>query len=178
MRLAYASFVTVAIAASAAAQPAPMPGQAPDTLTKVYECAKETDDSKRLTCYDAAVGALRTAQETGAFAAIDTQQVKELEREAFGFRLPSLPKLVFPTLKPEQVETGPETVALSVARLGRMDGKTSVVMSNGQVWIILDTEVNRHIKAGAAVTIRAASLDSYLLSAEKGGASLRVRRVQ
>jgi hypothetical protein len=179
MRFACISLVTFAAAATASAQaPAGQLGKAPDTLAKVYACADVTRDAERLACFDNAVTALKTAQETGAFAAVDSAQVKELQREAFGFRLPSLPKLAFPTLRQETEATAPVEMNLTIARLGRADGKTTAIMSNGQVWIIVDSETNRNLRPGADVTIREAALESFLLSFAKGGAALRVRRTQ
>lgn len=179
MRFACISFVTFAAAATASAQsPAVKLGDAPDTLAKVYACAGVAGDAARLACFDDAVSALKTAQDTGAFAAVDTAQVRELQREAFGFRLPSLPKLAFPTLRQGVETAAPAELSMTVARLGRLDGKTTAVMSNGQVWVVVDTESNRNLRAGAEVTVREAALESFLLSFAKGGAALRVRRAQ
>jgi len=49
-------------------------------------------------------------------------------------------------------------------------------MSNGQVWVQIDDENARNAREGGAVTIRRASMGSYLMSVEAGGPAIRVRR--
>jgi hypothetical protein len=58
-------------------------------LVQVYACAEKTPDAVRLACYDQAVSALRTAQAQGEVTAIDKGQARQIERESFGFNLPS-----------------------------------------------------------------------------------------
>jgi hypothetical protein len=67
---------------------------------------------------------------------------------------------------------------MKIARLGRLDGNQTFIMDNGQVWAVIVAEENRRARPGATVTVRKASLGSYLLSVENGGAALRVRRVE
>ena len=63
-------------------------------------------------------------------------------------------------------------------RLRRRDGTASFTMTNGQVWSQIDNESPRNARAGGQVTIRRASMGSYLMSVEAGGPALRVRRTQ
>ena len=51
-------------------------------------------------------------------------------------------------------------------------------MSNGQVWVLVDTDDNRLARAGAAVTIKRAAVGSFLMKVDAGGAAVRVRRAQ
>lgn len=168
------------LAGTAAAQPAPSP-QSPEALAKVYACANITESEARLACFDAAVSGLRTAENTGEFAAVDANRVREIQRESFGFTLPSLPRLGLPGTRRADgtvVDEAPATQAMKITRIGRLDGNQTFVMDNGQVWAVVVTQENRNARPGATVTVRKASLGSYLLSAEGGGPALRVRRVQ
>lgn len=165
----------------AAAQTAPEPGQSPEALAKVYACARIAVAEERLACFDAAVAGLRTAETTGEFAAVDANRVREIQRESFGFSLPSLPRLGLPGTRRADgtvVAEAPSSQTMKVVRAGRMDGNPTFTMDNGQVWAVIVTQENRNVRPGAVVTVRKAALGSYLMSAEAGGAALRVRRVQ
>ncbi len=181
MRALCISLVMVLTLAGPAAAQSAAPPQSPEALAKVYACAAITEADKRLECFDAAVSGLRTAENTGEFAAVDANRVREIERESFGFSLPSLPRLGLPgTRRPDGTEVAgaPSSQAMKIVRTGRMDGNPTFIMDNGQVWAVIVTQENRLARPGATVTVRKASLGSFLLSVEGGGPALRVRRVQ
>lgn len=173
------SFLACATGA-AHAQSAPPAAQSPEALGKVYACAEISDAQQRLACFDAAVAGMRTAETRGEFAAVDANRVRQIERESFGFTLPSLPRLGLPGRRDTDGITAetPQSQAMKIARTSRFDGRNSFVMDNGQVWVLLDTQENRFAKQGAAVTVRKATLGSYLMSVDAGGPALRVRRAQ
>jgi hypothetical protein len=56
--------------------------------------------------------------------------------------------------------------------------RPTFTLDNGQAWQSVDSETNRNARAGAAVTIRKAFGESYLMSVAAGGPGIRVRRVQ
>lgn len=180
MRIALASLSFIALAVAPAwaqeQQPAPTPG----VLDQVYTCANIGEEAARLACYDAAVGRLRQAQTSGDLVAVDRQQARELEREAFGFSLPSLPRLFGSGgggHGPDQPDVA--EMQLEIARVShRRDGTAAFTMTNGQVWTQIDDENPRNARAGGRVTIRRAAMGSFLMSVEAGGPALRVRRTQ
>ena len=174
--LALATGAALLAASPALAQPAAP--ASPQVIQQVYACAEITDATARLACYDAAVGAMKTAQTGGQFAAVDAAGVHRLEREAFGFSMPSLPRLGLPGFgRGAQEAEQTDKVAMSIRRVGRMDGHTAFVMDNGQTWLVIDDGAdNWRARSGAAVEIRRASLGSYLMKVIGGGAALRVRR--
>ena len=167
---------TVLLGAPAArAQPAPP--ASPEVMQKVYACAAIADTTARLACYDAAVGELKAAEAKGDFAAVDAAGVHRLEREAFGFSMPSLPRLGLPGFTHTAEAAQADNVAMTIRRVGHMDGHVAFVMDNGQTWLSIDdTKENLHARSGAPVEIRRASLGSYLMKVMAGGAALRVRR--
>lgn len=178
MRLAIAGVIFLGLAAVATAQQQRDARANPETLDRVYACATITDEHERLACYDAAVGNLRAAQNRGDVVAVDRQQVERVNREAFGFSLPSLPNLFgggqhgdHPAV---QALTEQDMTIQSVQRLGT--GRAVFTMSNGQVWAQIDDENSRNARQGGEVTVRSAIMGSFLMSVKSGGPAIRVRR--
>jgi hypothetical protein len=175
MRVVFASLCFVALAVvPAAAQERPAGN--PAALDQVYQCASITDQAQRLACYDSAVGRLREAQTSGDLVAVDRAQAQEVEREAFGFSLPSLPRIFGRGEDGAEPEFAEMQLTLDRVVM-RRDGTATFYMTNGQVWTQVDNENPRNARAGGEVTIRRASLGSFLMSLRNGPA-LRVRRTQ
>ena len=57
----------------------------------------------------------------------------------------------------------------------RADGRGVFTMSNGQIWVQVDGQTPRRVRAGDQATIRRAALGSFLMSLPHGPA-VRVRR--
>lgn len=174
MRAILISLCFVAFAAPAVAQDNP---PSPAVLDQVLACGTVTNEAERLACYDSAVAQLRAAHESGNLVAVDRQQVQEIERDAFGFSLPSLPQIFRrgdDSGTPEVAE-----MALTVERVSlRGDGTGTFTMSNGQVWSQIDGMNARHVRVGTQVIIRRATMGSFMMSVPSGGPALRVRRSQ
>lgn len=177
MRAVLASLCFIVCAGAAAAQtPSAAPNAPPEALNQVYSCANITDDAQRLACYDQAVGRLRQAQTSGDLVAVDRHQAETINREAFGFSLPSLPHLF--SRGDGQAIGAVEEVELEVARVQqRGDGSAVFTMTNGQVWQQIDNENGRNVRVGGHVRVRSASMGSFLMHVDAGGPALRVRRV-
>ncbi|WP_416878622.1 hypothetical protein [Litorimonas sp.] len=79
------------LAQSAAAQDSNL--KEANELSAVFACKSETDPMERLACYDAAVGQFEQAQQSGELITVSKSQIEEVERDSFGFSIPSLPKL-------------------------------------------------------------------------------------
>lgn len=179
MRAALAGLLFIAFAAPAAAQDEPQ--ATPGVLDQVYGCANIADDGQRLACYDGAVGRLREAQTSGNLVAVDRAQAEEIQRDAFGFSLPSLPRLFGSRSgggAPATTGVGEVSeMRLEIASVvRRRNGPATFTMSNGQVWTQIDDENARNARQGGSVTIRRASLGSFLMSVDAGGPAIRVRR--
>ncbi len=183
MRIVLASLAFIAFAGPVAAQE--QSAQTPDALNQVYACRDIADETQRLACYDGAVGRLREAQTSGNVVAIDRGQAQEMDREAFGFSLPSLSRIfggggggnqsAASTPRFEPVDE----IAMEIASVvHRRNAPSTFTMTNGQVWVQIDDEVARNVRQGGSVTVRRASFSSYLMSVEAGGPAIRVRRQQ
>ena len=117
---------------------------------------------------------------------MDRTQAEELDREAFGFSMPSLSRLfgggnddADNTARSEPRFERIDEMPMEVARVVRRgDGTISVTMTNGQVWSQIDNENGRNVRVGGQVIIRRATFGSYLMSVPAGGPALRMRRTQ
>lgn len=174
MRVVLASLCLIAFAAPAAAQEPPA---TPDALTQVYACAALTEEAARLTCYDTAVGRLRTEQSTGNIVAVDRGQIETIERESFGFALPSLPTIF--RRDPTREQEAMSEANFTIERVSRhADGRSTFYMTDGAAWTQVESESARNARPGENVTVRRAALGSFMMSFESGGRSQRVRRSQ
>ncbi|MBX3430114.1 MAG: hypothetical protein KF779_11100 [Hyphomonadaceae bacterium] len=180
MRIILASLAFIALTGSVAAQEQ---HPTPDVLNQVYACRSIADEAQRLACYDGAVGNLQSAQNAGNLVAVDRQHAQEVDREAFGFSLPSLSR-IFGSANSASNPSAPQferidNIQMEIAGVTRRRNLPSTFrMTNGQVWVQIDDEVARNVREGGTVTIERASLGSYLMHVEAGGPAIRVRRQQ
>lgn len=181
MRLVFAGLLIAALALPAAAQTS-APQRSPDNpavLDEVYNCAQISDEHQRLECYDHAVGRLHEAQTRGDVVAVDRQQAERVNREAFGFSLPSLGNLFGGGGSRSRIQT--EDIAEIAAHITRISqdrsGHATFTLDNGQQWEQIDDENPRNAHNGGGVRIRRAMMGSFLMHVEAGGPAIRVRRV-
>lgn len=150
------------------------------STTNVYACIDVAEDLERLACYDAAVGRLKAAEETGDVVTVTRQQVEEVKRDSFGFSLPSLPKLVMPKLGGDDDGGEIKEMTIAVDRITRGgDGKFIIYLENGQVWQQIENKkVYYSAKRGVEnVTIKSAALGSFRMQFDDG-VPFRARRIQ
>jgi len=65
----------------------------PDELQAIYACKSIEDAGKRLACYDSSVGRFEAAEKSGEVVTVSKTAIEKVERDAFGFNIPSLPSL-------------------------------------------------------------------------------------
>lgn len=176
-RLAPAVGAAVLLGAGAAiAADTPKPRAA--ALQAVVECRKVADASERLACYDAATGALETAERSGEVVVIDKAQVQEAQRAAFGFNF-RMPAFLSGSGRGDDGKpTAPEIDRLEavVLEARQVSGKWRIVLEDGALWYQTDnTYVARPPKKGSKVVIKRAAMGSYFLSVE-GQLSMRAKR--
>jgi hypothetical protein len=130
-------------------------------LQKLIDCRKIADNAARLACFDEAAAAMDQAEAKGDIVVVDREQARKVRRQAFGFTLPSL-SLFERGEKPEEIDTMQGKIA---AARQNSAGKWVIRLEDGAVWAQVDTnEVPNAPQAGDPVTIRKASLGSYMLS--------------
>ena len=175
------SAVTLSIA-PLSAQNLPNSASSSETtpLAPLYACAAKTDPMERLNCYDSAVGAIKAKEAAREIVTIDAPKVQQMRREAFGFNLPSLPKLGLPKLDRDKAANSDiERQTMQLERIGRSGGVSTFVMTNGQVWANLENvEIDLPRNPPFNATIRTAALGSFILSIDGRNRGYRVRRIQ
>jgi hypothetical protein len=151
--LAMAIVVTLANAAAAASPAAAEPGA----------CTRLDDDRLRLACFDA-LFPRGGPQGTAPAAPEAAFGVNDAVRRARG----------------EQPGTDamPAKIESTVTRLDPLaPGRTRITLANGQVWEQVEPSARFQPRPGDTVTVRQASLGSYLMRARRG-AAVRARRLR
>jgi hypothetical protein len=170
---ALAALLAAALPASVAVAQPKAEGRAALVQT-LSDCRKLADDSARLACYDAAAAALEQAEAKGDIVVVDREQARTVRRQAFGFQLPSLSMFE----RGDEKETVDNVSAKIASARQDGSGKWILRLEDGAVWQQVDVqELTLYPKPGQGVTIRKASLGSFMASVE-GRRAFRVRRVE
>lgn len=145
----------------------------------VYACAALENDADRLACYDTAVGRLQQAEEAGDITTVSRTEVETVQKEAFGFSLPSLPTFgrnSDEAAQPKQVDR----IELAVASISETAlGKLIVRLENGQVWEQTDSDRVYYSKRKGveSAEVKRAAFGSFRMKLD-GGRAFRVKRVE
>jgi len=174
------SIVTASLLGVLAAA-APMLAQARDkepasrapAFQEVLNCRAIADSGQRLACYDAAAAKMGEAESHGEIVVIDRAQARRAHREAFGLPLPSL-DFVTRALAPGEVDR-----VEGVVRSTRADasGRWTFALEDGAVWRMIDGNLFRDPHPGSKVSIRRATLGSFIMNVD-GQPAVRVHRDQ
>ena len=153
---------------------------AQSTSDALVACAKETDDARRLRCFDAVVADLRSAPAAPAAsvaatasapppaASPPTPAASVSREDKFGAR---------GDLDRERREELKEITAKVTEVGARPHGELVVTLDNGQVWAERTVNAKIKVKVGDTVKIEAGALGSFLLIAPNGRSS-KVSRVR
>lgn len=136
-----------------------------------HRCAKVLDDAERLSCYDSAYGK-PVPQAPVAAAAAKPVAVPESMRPPV--QKPAAEKQAKPAKedKPALARVTSTITALDHFR----DGRFQATLQNGEVWTQSEPDTRFEVHVGEEVTIRPASLGSFLLDAKNG--TTRVKRAK
>lgn len=146
----------------------------PSALAPLYQCAEQTDTAARLACYDAAVADLKGKEARKEVVAIDKAGATTLRREAFGFRLPSLPKLGLPGFSSD----GRDVETKQTKSVASVNGLT-LTTTDAQIWQLTENVgFDPPSRTPFDVVISQAALGSYLLQIKGMNRSWRARRLE
>ena len=161
------AFAALVIADSAGAQETRSP-----TIDDVLACRAETENTKRLACFDRAATALSDAAAKKEIQIVTREDVRRTRRSLFGFALPKLPFFS----GDDSGDTVPDIIEAVVKSVrGDGYGRYTIVLTDGAVW--RNTEELRFAPtAGDKLQIKAAALGSYMMKVN-GGRAVRALRV-
>jgi len=150
-------------------------------LNSIYACTSILNDSERLACFDNAVPVLQVKEKKKEIITIDAEGAKAIERDSFGFSLPSLPKLGL--IKPRSKDVKKPAQVFKVKSLSNRRGKITLVMENNQVWQQTSGDIGYIPKGDLTAKIKPASLGSFFISltnqdGDTGRKGVRVKRIK
>ncbi len=171
------------------------------SFAQLLACRAMTDPVEKSACYDAAVDEIQRVAQGGNVSIVTDVQIENLERDAFGFNLPSLPKLRLPTLAGVQKHSidansvsakgdGAGTVVSKDNKgeivkitfdLERMvlrpNGRARFILTNGQSWVQTDnSQIRVSQRRAKFVEIKKGAIGSYLLRINGVRNAIRVKR--
>jgi hypothetical protein len=143
-------------------------------LQQLIDCRKLTDSAARLACYDGATVALDQAEAKGDIVVVDREQARKVRRQAFGFSMPSIT-----LFERGETQADIENITAKVGTAGRNGaGRWVIELEDGAVWTQVDSnELHRNPKPGMSVSIRKATMGSFLMSIDNMRA-FRARRTE
>lgn len=192
--------IAVGILLSLGNRPARAADTDKDPLAALRKCRTISDPSRKAACYDTAMDALEADRAANKISIITGTQIEGLQRDAFGFNLPSLPRLRFghapgapgknalsdaQDAKAGKVLKKSKSgevlrVAYTVSRVSTLpNGHKKIYLTDGQVWEQVGSDAPRFRGSPPyRVQIKKAALGSYLLAVEGSRRAVRVRRVK
>ena len=148
-------------------------------LASVYACKGISEPAARLACFDTTVETLSQREAKKEIVAIDSTTAKTFKREAFGFSLPSLPKLGLPSLGDSDDDD--DVLEFPVRSVSKTKRGIVITMENGQVWRGVNGRLNYVPKGDLTARISKGAVGSFRLSLSNGKERVRglgVRRVE
>ena len=150
------------------------------STSAIYACAEIADDTERLACYDETVGRFEAAEAAGEVTTISKTEIEEIQKDSFGFSLPSIPRLVMPRFGGDEEKSTIDEVTLAVTKVERLRyDNLRVTLENGQIWEQTDGKRVQYSKrlGVESASIKKASFGSFKMKLDDG-ASFRVKRIR
>ena len=150
----------------------------PDSpLANLYACKSISEPTARLACFDSNVENLSQKEAKKEIVAIDSTTAKDFKREAFGFSMPSLPKLGLPSVGGDS----DDVLEFPVRSVSKSRAGVVFTMNNGQIWKGVNGRLNYVPKGDLTARISRGAVGSYRLSLSNGKERVRglgVRRIE
>ena len=150
-------------------------------LNTIYACASIVKDTERLACFDKNVPVLKVKEEKKEIVAIDAKGIEAIERDSFGFSLPSLPKF---GLSKSTKEKPDKTVQFfDVKSISKGRNGATITMANGHVWRQISGELGYIPKGNVSAKIKPAAVGTYFISlknekGQSGRKGARFKRIE
>ncbi|WP_338574780.1 hypothetical protein V8J38_08275 [Brevundimonas olei] len=142
-------------------------------VDEIEACRSIADPALRLPCLDRASERLLQAHKAGELTIIDGAQVREAQRNLFGFNGVTLPSFLGASAEREEISSI-QTTLRRASRDGY--GQWTFHLADGSEWKQIDNETPRiRDQSGVEVRIRRAAFGSYLMNVGDARA-IRVKR--
>ncbi len=165
--------VAVALAGGGNAVAATNPAATAPAVKAVIDCRSVADSTQRLACYDKTVGDMAGADAKGDLVTLDTEQRKQIRKQAFGFTMPSF-TLFDKGEKPEEINKASFKVSQAWQDL---EHHWNFRLETGAVWRQTDdNEFFHDPHAGSVADISRGALNGYFMKVD-GQQAIRVMRV-
>ncbi|MDZ4307567.1 hypothetical protein [Allopontixanthobacter sp.] len=159
-----------ATAGHAQEEPAP-----PNDFEALKSCRSIAGDQERLACFDAAVGVVVAAQESGDLRIVDKEAANQTRRRLFGFALPDIGLFGDGKVGDEKQLDLLETTITSAQQIRR--NAWVFQTEEGAVWQINGVPSRlRALEPGQRVIFKKAALNSYFVRIE-GQAGVKGTRI-
>ncbi len=173
MRILHVSAAALVLASTpAVAKDDPVPSP---LIVALEKCLAIPGDTERLACTDVAARKLVAASRSREVVVVDREEMKKTRKSLFGFALPRI--ALFGKGGPDDVEEVAK-IDMKVTRVTPLGyGKLAFTMEDGAQWRTTESwQGSPEPKAGDILTIKRATMGSYMISL-KGGRSARAMRV-
>ena len=155
------------------------------TLDRLSRCSAETDERRRLACFDREIAPVKpqTAPAPAAPAARPSPQVPSPVAPAVAPSNAAGSSLGEEQLKGKARPPADQEAELNarVAELRQADGSSMLLtLDNGQAWRLQNLELASYLRKGDAITIRKGALGSYRLTRDDGNDKdwIRAQRIR
>jgi hypothetical protein len=175
-RLSPAVLLTAAAAGSlASGAVAPARAQEADYIEQLKACRTIMDERDRLACYDAKVGAMVSASESGDVKIVEREDVRRTRRQLFGFAVPDFGILA----GDEQDKQSSEMLETTITSARQLANKVwRFTTAEGAVWEINNAPARlAPIKPQDKVVFKKALLGYYFIRIN-GQMGVKGRRIQ
>lgn len=172
--------VAVALVTSFPAVAYAQEGEDAGPLDALKACQAQSDAAARLACYDAAVGAIVTAEEQGDLRVVDREMVRETRRSLFGFSLPDFGIFGGDDEGNEGQKEEFDTLATTVTSVRYLTPRSFVfrIAEGDALWQVEDAPRRLlTVEEGDAVEIEKGALSSYFIRFN-GASGVKGRRIE
>lgn len=146
------------------------------TIEALVACTNIEDDGARLACYDLQFGRQPSpVTAPAAAAAAPAVQAGARSEDNFGLTAEQRDSRASGSRKNKQVE---RIVAQVLSAQMTASGRLLLTLDNGQQWLQVEPSPRQYFFKGDPITIKKASLGSFLASGPKSGTGIRIRRVE
>jgi len=149
----------------------------PAGVEELLRCREVSEEESRLRCFEERSDALADALERRDVVVADRQEVREAQRELFGFSLPKL-RIFDNANSAGDAGENVDFIEGSVASASlNADSRLVVTLQDEQVWLQSDSRPVVRPRPGQPVTIRRASLGSFMMRVNNQP-GIRVQRIR